>query len=109
MAAEPMLDIPVLTDAVGSRRARAPRKREDALADAELVERSLSLEREAVIAELQTEIAAGMFALTDDIMRKTFAEMEASIFEQISRRLRAELPEMIDAMLRARLGDDSDY
>jgi hypothetical protein len=42
-------------------------------------------------------------------MRKTFAEMEASIFEQISGRLRRELPELVDALLRERLTDETDY
>lgn len=104
-----MPDIPVLTDAVGDRSAV---NRSDGMGSADgarFVEKTLSADRDAVIAELQTEIAASMFALTDNIMRTTFAEMEASIFEQISRRLRAELPEIVDALLRERLGDDSNY
>ena len=50
-----------------------------------------------------------MFALTDEIMRETFAEMEAVVFERVCARLRSELPEMIDALLRARLADRNDY
>ena len=109
MAAEPKLDIPILIDAVGQdflderRRDRAP------LLSARSVEPGLRAERETLIAELQTEIAARTFALTDEIMRGTFAEMEASVFEHVSARLRSELPEMIDALLRARLADRDDY
>jgi hypothetical protein len=95
MAATPNVPIPVLTDELDS--------------DEDSADRADSGEREALIAELQTQIAASTFALTDDIMRKTFAEMEASIFEQISGRLRRELPELVDALLRERLGDETDY
>ena len=107
MAAEPKLDIPILIDAVG-RGYLEERRRDLAQLSASLVERNPDADRENLIAELQTEIAAGIFALTDEIMRKTFAEMEATVFEQISARLRSELPEMIDALLRARLADRND-
>jgi hypothetical protein len=109
MAAEPKLDIPILFDAVG--RGHLDERGPDNVAPlpASAVERNLTAERETLIAELQTEIAASMFALTDEIMRRAFAEMEAAVFEQISARLRSELPEMIDALLRARLADDSHY
>jgi hypothetical protein len=95
MAATPNVQIPVLTDELN--------------ADGESAAKADADEREALIAELQTQIAASTFALTDDIMRKTFAEMEASIFEQITGRLRRELPELVDALLRERLGDDTEY
>jgi hypothetical protein len=68
-----------------------------------------AIDRQILIAELQTEIAAHTFTLADKILRSAFAEMEASIFQQISGRLRRELPEMIDELLRERLGDDTDY
>jgi len=95
MAAEPNIQIPVLTDEIST-------------ADENWA--SVSAEdREALIAELQTQIASSSFALTDEIMRKAFAEMEASIFEQISGRLRRELPEMIDAILREKLGEITNH
>jgi hypothetical protein len=109
MAAEPKLDIPILIDAVGRESIDGRRWDKVSPLSAGAVERSLRPERETLIAELQTEIAASMFALTDEIMRRTFAEMEACVFEQISARLRSELPEMIDALLRARLDDNADY
>lgn len=84
MTSEPEQAIPILTDAVES-------------------EADAGQEREALIAELQTQLSASAFALTESIMRNAFAEMEASIFEQITGRLRRELPEMIDTLLRERL------
>jgi hypothetical protein len=94
MAAIPEFQIPVLTEAI------------DAAIEAAGVPDSA--DRDALIAELQTEIASRTFTLTDTIMRKAFAEMEASIFEQISGSLRRELPEMVDELLRERLGGDED-
>ena len=91
MAAEPNLIIPVLTDEIANRDAG-----------------SGQLDSESLIAELQTQIAASTFALTDEIMRTAFAEMEATVFEKISGRLRQELPEMIDALLRERFEQDID-
>lgn len=109
MAAEPKLDIPILIDAVG--RGFPGERRHDGAPplSPKSVDKSHSSERDTLIAELQTEIAAGVFELTDDIMRRTFAEMEATVFERVSARLRSELPEMIDALLRARLADRGDY
>ena len=94
MGADPKLQIPVLTEEVGAE--PGPPEQDD-LGD-----------RESLIAELQTELAANTFELTDEIMRKAFAEMEASVFEQISSRLRRDLPELIDMLLRERLGQDPD-
>jgi hypothetical protein len=59
---------------------------------------------ETVIAELQTRLAARTFALADELMQTAFADMEAKIREQISARLRRELPELIDSLLREYLG-----
>ena len=121
MAAEPELKIPVLTDPVtlSDEDQRADRVKDDEPISGDgLVEALLAGhpnvpegldDREELIAELQTEIAASTFALTDEIMRTAFAEMEATIFEQIAGRLRRELPEMIDTLLRERLDDESDY
>jgi hypothetical protein len=55
---------------------------------------------ETLLAELQTKLASRTFKLTDDLLRSAFAEMEASLFEQVSSRLRRELPDLIDATLR---------
>ena len=108
MAAEPKLEIPILIDAVGHPSPDEHHPDAVSALPSSSLANSPSVERELLIAELQTEIAASMFALTDDIMRKSFAEMEASVFEHISARLRSELPEMIDALLRARLAVQTD-
>jgi len=63
---------------------------------------------DAVLAEVQTKLAARTFKLADDIMRSAFAELEASLFEQISGRLRQQLPLIIDATLREYLDPHSD-
>jgi len=63
---------------------------------------------EALIAELQTRLAAETFTLAEELMRNAFAEMEAHLFEQISRRLRERLPDLIDAILREHLPVDDD-
>jgi hypothetical protein len=58
---------------------------------------------DALIAELQTRLAAECFALTEGTLRRAFAEMEANLLEQISTRLRQALPELIDSVLREQL------
>lgn len=55
---------------------------------------------EAVLAEVQTRLAARIFNVTDELLRSAFAEMEAALLEQVSSKLRARLPEIIDATLR---------
>lgn len=104
--AEPELKIPVLTDEVTDYDAESDTGELDEAAPAGQLSEA---DREALIAELQTELASRTFALTDHIMRSAFAQMEASVFAQISGRLRTELPEIIDTLLRERLGDDPDY
>jgi hypothetical protein len=76
------LNIPVLTDVIRSA-ATLPNNELDAL-----------------LAEVQTKLAARTFKLADDLLRSTFAELEAALFEQISGKLRRQLPELIDATLR---------
>jgi hypothetical protein len=63
---------------------------------------------ETLIAELQTELSASAFALTEQVLRAAFAEMEAALFEQITARLRQELPELVDRVLRERLSGDEE-
>jgi hypothetical protein len=83
--------IPVLTDVV-----RAPG---DEPAE-------LPSEVDTLVAELQTRLAAETFALTEEVLRSAFAEMEASLLQQISARLRQALPELIDSVLREHLEND---
>jgi hypothetical protein len=55
---------------------------------------------EVLLASVQTKLASRAFALTDELLRSAFAEMEATLFAQISGELRRQLPELIDATLR---------
>jgi hypothetical protein len=84
--------VPILTDVI------SPDGRSADAADATSDPRGHDIE--AVIAELQTRLAAKTFALADELMQTAFADMEAKIREQISARLRRELPELIDSLLR---------
>jgi hypothetical protein len=65
-------------------------------------------EIDTLIAELQTELSASAFSLTEQVLRTAMAEMEATLYEQITARLRQELPELIDRVLRERLTEDED-
>jgi hypothetical protein len=82
MDAKPPQQIPVLTEIIGPD------------------------DTEALIAELQTRLAAATFEMTEDILRRAFVDLEAKLHEQIAGRLRRELPEIIDAMLREHLAPD---
>ena len=82
--------IPTLTEVVAERLAGVPIEEQDA-------------EVENLIAELQTELAAATFSLTERLLQQTVSEMEATIFEQVSNRLRRELPELVDGVLRRHL------
>lgn len=63
----------------------------------------VNIDRDTLIAELQTKLASRTYSLADELLRSAFASMEATLFEQISARLRSELPELIDATLREHL------
>ena len=80
--------IPVLTDVV---------------TDLDRVDPGYPTQTDALVAELQTRLAAATFALAEELMRGAFAEMEAHLLEQISSRLRGALPELIDTILREHL------
>ena len=71
-------------------------------------ERTFPSGTDTLVAEIQTRLASETFALTEELMRTAFAEMEAHLFEQISRRLREKLPELIDSVLREHLDSEPD-
>ena len=87
--------IPVLTDIV----ARPRRSAAD-----ELTRPTLS---ESEIAELQVRIATGSFMLVEKLLHSAFKEMEAVLFDEVVSRLRNELPELIDQVLREHFDDDT--
>jgi hypothetical protein len=126
MAANQPPNIPILTDVIAQ--AREPDQPISAAdADALLDERgsepaaaggppkdeaagiaAARRDNEALIAELQTRLASATFALTEELMRAAFSEMEAKLYRQISARLRRELPELVDSLLREHLDVDRD-
>ena len=87
--------IPVLTDIV----ARPRRSAAD-----EMARPSLS---ESELAELQVRIATGSFMLVEKLLHGAFKEMEAVLFDEVVSRLRNELPELIDQVLREHFDDDT--
>ena len=86
--------IPVLTDAV----ARPRRTASDEMARPALTESEL--------AELQTRIATGSFMLVEKLLHQAYKEMEATLFDEVVGRLRHELPELIDQVLREHFEQD---
>ena len=72
-------DIPILTDAV-----------------AESIETSLSLDAKAVHAAILTET----LQLADSLLHQAAKDIEATLFERVFDRLRTELPELVDRILR---------
>jgi hypothetical protein len=84
-------DIPVLTDVV------------ELVPSPDATESGIPTDGETLIAELQTKLAVGTFGLTEQLLHSAFAEMEATLFEQVLNRLRQELPELIDTVLREHL------
>ena len=89
-------EIPVLTDII-----------EEESAPEQVVEEDTSANEE-LIAELQTKLSVGAFTLTEQLLHSAISEMEATLFEQVLNRLRQELPELVDSVLREHLADDSD-
>ena len=57
------------------------------------------------LAALQAAISADALALAERLLHSAFTEMEATLFEQVSNRLRQELPELVDRVLREHLVD----
>jgi hypothetical protein len=86
--------IPVLTDAVGGPRPSA--------AD-EMARPAIS---ESELAELQVRIATGSFMLVEKLLHQAYKEMEATLFDEVVGRLRNELPELIDQVLREHFEED---
>lgn len=86
--------IPVLTDAV----ARPRRSAVDDVPRPSLTESEL--------AELQVRIATGSFMLVEKLLHGAVKEMEAALFDEVVSRLRNELPDLIDQVLREHFEND---
>ena len=91
-------DIPVLTDMIDAGKTGSE----------EVLPETASALSESQMTELQTELASRSFDLTDQLLHSAFQEMEAALFEQVSNRLRKELPELIDRILRDHFEVDTD-
>jgi hypothetical protein len=61
---------------------------------------------ESELAELQTRIATGSFMLVEKLLHQAYKEMEATLFDEVVGRLRHELPELIDQVLREHFEKD---
>jgi len=72
-------DIPILTNAVN-----------------ENVEAALSIDAKAVHAAILTET----LELADSLLHQAAKDIEATLFERVFDRLRAQLPELVDRILR---------
>lgn len=63
---------------------------------------------EAQLAELQTRLTASTYELAERLLHAAFSEMEATLFEHVANRLRHELPELVDRVLREHYGQRPD-
>ena len=86
--------IPVLTDAVARPRHTA------------VDENARPSLTESELAELQVRIATGSFMLVEKLLHEAYKEMEATLFDEVVGRLRTELPELIDRVLREHFEQD---
>jgi len=61
---------------------------------------------ESAIAELQTRLSAESFALVERLLHSAMKELEATLFDEVINRLRAELPDLVDKVLHEHLRKD---
>ena len=90
-------DIPTLTSVVA-------RERETSPGQPSAAEQAID---PAALAELEVRLASASLDLTDRLLHSAFQEMEAAMFEQVSNRLRAELPELVARIIREHFGETS--
>jgi hypothetical protein len=84
---KPPNDIPVLREAVGRRRADKP------ALDAEQLE------------NLRAQLSADMRTLVDELLAEALNDAQENLRLIVNEKLGDELPDLIDQVLRARLGD----
>ncbi|MFL2547391.1 MAG: hypothetical protein ACJ0SL_08555 [Candidatus Rariloculaceae bacterium] len=100
-------EIPVLTDVIQDRGDLEPAAGAGAEA-ADVSDADILLDREMLISELQAKLSVGAFTLTEQLLHSAISEMEATLFEQVLNRLRQELPELVDTVLREHLIDEEE-
>ena len=59
---------------------------------------------EEELAEIQSRLAAEGYALMERLLHDSLREMEANLFADVISRLRTELPDLIEEVLREHLG-----
>jgi hypothetical protein len=91
-------DIPVLTEALS---AEEIAELEGAIVAAPNYEIS-----EEQLGEMRADLAARTYGLADQLVHTAFRDLEAALFEQVSNRLREELPELIERVLDDHLKQD---
>jgi hypothetical protein len=87
-------DVPVLTDLVAGPRVTPLGKLSDD-------------DREALIAEVQTRMAADCFELVEGMIDEAARQVESILYQHVKAQLRAELPEVVEAVLRDIIARDS--
>jgi len=88
---------PVLTEVVGDdREAAVPVLRDAVLQPSEGYS-------EALLAAIQAELTTLAHDLTERLLNTALREMEAALFQQVSDRLREELPILVEKVLRDHL------
>lgn len=79
------------------------RKRDDAIPTlTDVVELGATAMSPEERAALQADIAARVLRLAEELLQEAGQEIEAVLFERVCDRLRARLPDIIDAALRER-------
>ena len=91
-------DIPVLTEALSAEEIAELEGGDAAEPRYEISEEQLG--------EMRADLAARTHDLADQLVHTAFRDMEAALFEQVSTRLRAELPELIERVLGDHLNND---
>ena len=99
-------ELPILTDVV-ELHATGSFPRPDRLEDAS-GPYSSGLLSDDDIAALQAALVSRMMNLTDELLHSAAREIEAVMFERVIDRLRAALPELVDAALREHLATNDD-
>jgi hypothetical protein len=99
-------DIPILTDVVDLRAASDATGRH--AHPVPVARRMGVIHTDEELAALQADLVGRALNLTDELLHSAAREMEGVLFERVLDRLRAALPEIVSAALRAHLSPRED-